>query len=100
MRDILQNKPSTYDLFTAGFLARNICFYNHQHLFSAGGAEGFELHRKATTASSIDSRTCWPSPLRSRASNAAVIACEAVIAVNLSGRIVLIFALGRRRCPV
>ena len=47
-----------------------------------------EAHRNASTASSIDSRTCCPSPVRSRASSAAVIACDAVIAVSLSGRIV------------
>ena len=41
-------------------------------------------------ASSIDSRTCWPSPVRSRAKSAAVIACEAVIAVNLSEKLILI----------
>ena len=47
-----------------------------------------EPHRKAITASSIDSRTCWPSPVRSRASSAAVIACAATMPVSLSGRMV------------
>ena len=47
-----------------------------------------DAHINASTASSIDNRTCCPSPVRSRASSAAVIACEAVIAVNLSGKIV------------
>ena len=41
----------------------------------------------ATTASSMASRTCWPAPVRSRASSAAVIACAAVTAVSLSGTI-------------
>ena len=42
-------------------------------------------HRNATTASSIESRTCWPCPVRSRASSAAVIACAATTPVSLSG---------------
>ena len=44
--------------------------------------------RNATTASSMESRTCCPSPVRSRASNAAVIACAATTPVSLSGTIV------------
>ena len=48
-----------------------------------------ELHRKDTTVSSIDSRTCWPLPVRSRASRAAVTAWDAWMPVSLSGRIVL-----------
>ena len=47
-----------------------------------------ELHRNDTTVSSIDSRTCWPLPVRSRASRAAVMAWAAWMPVNLSGRMV------------
>ena len=45
---------------------------------------------KETVASSIASWMCWPWPLRSRASSAAVTACAAVIAVILSGMMVRI----------
>ena len=47
-----------------------------------------ECHRNATTLSSIDRRTCWPRPVRSRASSAAVIACAAIRPVTLSGTMV------------
>ena len=47
-------------------------------------------HMKAMTESSMDNRTCCPSPLRSFASSAAVSACEAVNAVTLSGTMVRI----------
>ena len=47
-------------------------------------------HMKATTESSIDRRTCCPSPVRSRASRALEIAWAAVMPVSLSGRIVRI----------
>ncbi len=45
-------------------------------------------HRKATTASSMDSRTCCPGAPRARASSAAVIAWAATVPVSLSGRMV------------
>ena len=47
-----------------------------------------EPHRNATTASSMDSRTCCPWPVRSRASSAAVIAWAATTPVSLSGTMV------------
>ena len=40
------------------------------------------------TVSSIDRRTCWPWPVRSRDSKAAVIAWAAVRPVTLSGTMV------------
>ena len=47
-------------------------------------------HRKPSTVSSMDSRTCWPSPVRPRATSAAHTACAPVTAVSLSGSTVRI----------
>ena len=47
-----------------------------------------DAQRNASTESSMESRTCCPEPVRSRASSAEVMAWAAVIAVSLSGRIV------------
>ena len=47
-----------------------------------------ECQRKAITLSSMDSFTCWPLPVRNRATSAAVIAWAAVMPVSLSGRMV------------
>ena len=44
-------------------------------------------HRNDTTASSIDSSTCWPPAPRSRANSAAVMAWTAVSAVTLSAAV-------------
>ena len=49
-----------------------------------------EAQRNASTVSSIESWTCWPSPVRSRASSAAVTAWAAVIELSLSGSTVRI----------
>ena len=47
-----------------------------------------EAQRNAITLSSIETQTCWPLPVRSRASSAAVTAWDAVTPVSLSGRMV------------
>ena len=49
-----------------------------------------DAQRNASTASNMDSRTCWPSPVRSRASSAAVTAWAAVTELSLSGSTVRI----------
>src|SRR3972149_5097953 len=47
-----------------------------------------EAQRNASVASSMESLTCWPSPVRARAKSAAAMAWDAVTAASLSGRIV------------
>ena len=51
--------------------------------------------RKEITVSSMESRMCCPSPVRSRAKSAAEIACATAKPVSLSGRMVRTSA-GRR----
>ena len=47
-----------------------------------------EPQRKASTVSSMERRTCWPSPVRLRASSAAQTAWAMAKPVSLSGRMV------------